>query len=307
MFDAFEGRILALSKAHSLLGREHWSAVGLRDVLDQILRPFGLNDPGVARFSIVGADVCLQPKAALTLAMVFHELATNATKYGALSNGDAGHVDLGWRIETAQPDDRMYLQWRESGGPPVAAPTRRGFGSRLIADGLAQDVDGEVQFDLDPAGLVCSIVMPLPQGLGPMSLDTVFARRRVLVVEDEVLVAWVLSDMLAGLGCTVIGPAGRVQQALEIIAGQPIDAAVLDVNLNGDFSYPIADALVARGVPFVFSTGYDRGRLREGYRGFPHLQKPFLESDLAGAVAAMLTPTPTAGAPPQPLGHEHRL
>jgi PAS domain S-box-containing protein len=166
VYDAFEGRILALSKAHTLLGREHWNAVNLRDVLDQILEPFGLNDARVARFSVAGDEVRLQPKAALTLAMVFHELATNAAKYGALSNGDAGHVELGWQVETAQPDDRMHLQWRERGGPPVTAPTRRGFGSRLIAEGLAQDLDGDVQLQHDPAGLVCSIDMPLPQGLG---------------------------------------------------------------------------------------------------------------------------------------------
>jgi CheY-like chemotaxis protein len=140
-----------------------------------------------------------------------------------------------------------------------------------------------------------------------MNPDTAFSRRRVLVVEDEVLVAWVLSDMLAGFGCTVIGPAGRVQQALEIIASEPIDAAVLDVNLNGEFSYPIADALIACNVPFVFSTGYDRDRLRDGYRGYPHLQKPFLQSDLTRAVAALLTPALAAGASPQPASHEQRL
>lgn len=140
-----------------------------------------------------------------------------------------------------------------------------------------------------------------------MSPDAVLLGRRVLVVEDEVLVAWVLSDMITGFGCTVIGPAGRVRQALDIIASEPIDAAVLDVNLNGEFSYPIADALIACGVPFVFSTGYERDRLREGYRGFPHLQKPFLELDLARTVASMLTPSPAAVTLRSPSSHELRL
>ena len=164
--DAFEGRILALSKAHGLLGRETWNAVGLRDVLDRILLPFGLEDRQHARFSVEGPDVRLQSKAALTLAMVFHELATNAAKYGALSNTANGKVDISWKVESGAPDDRLRLQWRESGGPPVTRPSRKGFGSRLIEGGLAQELDGEVRLDYAPAGLVCQIVMPVPRGGG---------------------------------------------------------------------------------------------------------------------------------------------
>jgi PAS domain S-box-containing protein len=157
---AFEGRILALSKAHGLLGGKHWEAVSLRDVIDRILQPFGLNDRRVTRFSIEGDDVRLQPKAALTLAMVFHELATNAAKHGALSNGDAGKIAIAWQIDpTAR--GRMRLRWQESGGPPVTAPGRRGFGSRVIEGGLARELDGEVRLDYEPAGVVCQITMPV--------------------------------------------------------------------------------------------------------------------------------------------------
>jgi PAS domain S-box-containing protein len=160
--DAFEGRILALSKAHSLLGRKHWEAVSLRDVIEQILPPFGLNDRQVARFCVDGDNVRLQPKAALSLAMLFHELATNAAKHGALSNGATGKIDIAWQVEpTAQGDDRMQLRWQESGGPPVTPPGRKGFGSRLIERGLAQDLDGEVHLDYEAAGVVCQIIMPV--------------------------------------------------------------------------------------------------------------------------------------------------
>ena len=158
--DAFEGRILALSKAHSLLGRKHWETVSLRDVIDQILPPFGLNDRRVARFSVEGDDVRLQPKAALSLAMLFHELATNAAKHGALSNGAAGKIDVAWQAEPTPQGDRMRLRWQESGGPPVTLG-RKGFGSRLIEGGLAQDLDGEVRLDYEPAGVVCQIIMPV--------------------------------------------------------------------------------------------------------------------------------------------------
>ena len=122
--DAFEGRILALSRAHTLLGRENWDGVGLRDVIEQILEPFGLQDRRVARFAVEGDDVRLPPKAALTFAMVFHELATNAAKHGALSNDAAGQIDIAWQIEPTPQGDRMRLRWQESGGPPVTPPGR---------------------------------------------------------------------------------------------------------------------------------------------------------------------------------------
>jgi len=158
--DAFEGRILALSKAHSLLGRKHWETVSLRDVIDQILQPFGLKDRRVARFSVEGHDVRLQPKAALSLAMLFHELATNAAKHGALSNGAGGKIEVAWQAEPTPQGDRMRLRWQESGGPPVTLG-RKGFGSRLIERGLAQDLDGEVRLDYAPGGVVCQVVMPV--------------------------------------------------------------------------------------------------------------------------------------------------
>ena len=164
--DAFEGRILALSKAHSLLGRNHWETVSLRDVIDQILQPFGLSDRRVARFSVEGDEVRLQPKAALTLAMLFHELATNAAKHGALLNGAAGKIDIAWQAEPTPRSDRMRLRWQESGGPVVTPPGRKGFGSRLIEGGLARDLCGEVRLDYEPLGVVCQIIMPLRREAG---------------------------------------------------------------------------------------------------------------------------------------------
>jgi PAS domain S-box-containing protein len=162
--NAFEGRILALSKAQSLLGRTNWEDVSLHDVLDQILGPFGLNARRASRFSVAGDDVRLRPKTALTLAMVFHELATNALKHGALSTDAAGQIEISWRLEPAPQGQRMRLRWQESGGPLATPPTRKGFGARLIERGLAQELDGEVRLDYDPTGVVCQIVMPLPGG-----------------------------------------------------------------------------------------------------------------------------------------------
>jgi CheY-like chemotaxis protein len=121
-------------------------------------------------------------------------------------------------------------------------------------------------------------------------MKSLFSGRRILLVEDEMLVVWLVEDMLADLGCTVVGPASSVSQALAMIDAEAIDAVVLDVNLNGRMSYPIADALAARGVPFVFSTGYDKETLRDGYRTVPVLQKPFHRAELSHTLAELLTP-----------------
>ena len=127
--------------------------------------------------------------------------------------------------------------------------------------------------------------------------DSPLSGRRVLVVEDEMIVAWLLEDMLADLGCAVVGPAARVNQALAMIDAEAIDAAVLDVNLNGQKSYPVADALAARGVPFVFSTGYDKESLPNGYQSLPVLQKPFNRSELGDTLAKLLTPEEPSAEP----------
>ena len=107
---------------------------------------------------------------------------------------------------------------------------------------------------------------------------------RVLVVEDEALVALQLEDMLADLGCAVIRPASRVGRALDLLARQEVDAAVLDLNVAGELVYPVADALQSRGLPYIFATGYGAAGLTMPYRRRPVLQKPFLQSDLRKAM-----------------------
>lgn len=113
---------------------------------------------------------------------------------------------------------------------------------------------------------------------------------RVLVVEDEPLVAMLIEDLLTDLGCTVIGPANRLEDALQLVDQSVIDVAVLDVNLNGVESYPIANELIRRGVPFLFSSGNGSHGLRKEYNHYPSLPKPFEEKDLAGALALALMP-----------------
>ena len=157
-----EKRVLALSKANSLLGAENWDRVGIRDVLDRILAPFGLKNGHDSRFALRGDNIRLRPKAALTFAMVFHELATNAMQHGALSGPEPGLVEIDWSVSTAR-EGEFSLCWRETGGPSVALSQHKGFGSRLIERGLAQELNGSVKLTFDPSGLVCEIKMPAPQ------------------------------------------------------------------------------------------------------------------------------------------------
>jgi CheY-like chemotaxis protein len=121
-------------------------------------------------------------------------------------------------------------------------------------------------------------------------MDDLLSGRHILVVEDEMLVLLNLEDLLADLGCKAVSAAATVDQALALIDAQAFDAAMVDVNLDGRKSYSVADALAARGVPFVFSTGYSGQSLKEGYRERPVLGKPYRLAELAGMLARLLRP-----------------
>jgi CheY-like chemotaxis protein len=122
-------------------------------------------------------------------------------------------------------------------------------------------------------------------------MDKLLSGRHILVVEDEMLVLLGIEDVLAELGCGSVRAAANVDQALSLIDSQVFDAAMVDVNLDGRKSYPVADALAARGVPFVFSTGYSQESLDEGYRDRPVLGKPYHQAQLVEVLTGLLSPT----------------
>jgi two-component sensor histidine kinase len=158
--DAFEARLMALSRAHDVLTRENWEGAGLDEIVAEAVAPYrNLRED---RVHLAGANVRLPPRMALALAMALQELATNAVKYGALSN-DTGVIRIAWTVDKTEVPPRLNLHWQETGGPPVAPPTRRGFGSRLIERSLAQDLDGTVAIAFDPAGVSCTVDAPIPQ------------------------------------------------------------------------------------------------------------------------------------------------
>ena len=157
--ERFEGRLIALSKAHDQLTVHHWESADLRDLLSGSLAPYaGAGERIVLR----GEDVELRPRAVLTLAMAFHELTTNAAKYGALSAA-GGRVEIRWQPVDGERGGRRQLKidWIEEGGPPVVEPERRGFGSRLIEGSIAAELGGQARLDYEPDGLRCEIVIPL--------------------------------------------------------------------------------------------------------------------------------------------------
>lgn len=160
---SIESRLSALSRSHDLLTRENWESAGLLDIAHDALEPFGVSGGRADRIVITGENVRFPPKSALALGIVFNELATNSVKYGALSNA-VGSIQISWTAETTPAGKRLLLTWSERGGPPVAPPAHKGFGSRVLERGLAHELEGQVQLDYQPNGLICTMDIPLPGG-----------------------------------------------------------------------------------------------------------------------------------------------
>jgi two-component sensor histidine kinase len=158
--EKFEGRLGALAEAHNLLSTEKWQGSGLRDVIGRVLQPYLLNNPERLRMS--GPSVPLSPRLAVVLSMILHEIATNAAKYGALSN-DTGTIALDWEVTPEHAVPKLRLIWTEAGGPRVSAPIQRGFGSRLIERSARDQLGGEATVDFLPRGVVYTVSCALEQ------------------------------------------------------------------------------------------------------------------------------------------------
>jgi len=156
----FEGRLGALAEAHNLLSQEKWAGSELKDVIARAVQPFLPNAP--ERIRMNGPAVPLSPRLAVVLSMIVHEIATNAAKYGALSN-ETGRVTLEWEVIADTPKPRLRLIWSEIGGPPVTEPVRRGFGSRLIERSARDQLGGEATVDFLPRGVVCTVTCTLDE------------------------------------------------------------------------------------------------------------------------------------------------
>ena len=290
---ALSGRIGSLARSHSLLSSNRWSGARLDVLLQQELEPYGAEND--SRLTIEGPAVLIQAEAAQSLGLVIHELATNAGKYGALSTS-SGALAVGWRWE---PERRLVLTWRETGGPPTLPPQRQGFGATLIAN-AGRQVGATIQQNWPPEGLVCQIKLergatpyfgtPPKAAIGEVaSGDAVhgLVDQRVLVVEDEALVAMELARILTEAGAHVIGPAGDIDDALVLVEAGGIDRALLDINLGGRLITPVAAALTRKSIPFVYLTGYQEPNVEGG----TVLRKPTSPAVLVAALANQVAAT----------------
>jgi two-component sensor histidine kinase len=274
---AVEGRIRSLSIAHTLLSESRWEGADLRKLVGQVLAPYR---PGAT--STEGPDILLEPRTAQTIGLTLHELATNAAKYGALT-ASSGTVVLRWNLEKGA----LNMTWEEAGGPSIRKPITSGYGMRVIG-GSAEQLGGEASFEWQPSGLRCSVVIPLGANTkslyrsfhaerideGTRSTSLSIVGNRILVVEDEPLVAMNLSKSLVELGFQVVGPYSTLAKAATAAVEMEVDAALLDVNLSGKAVYPVADILASKNVPFAFITGYSTEALPGKYAHAPVLQKP---------------------------------
>ena len=169
------------------------------------MEPFGVANGRAERFLITGENIRFPPKAALALGIAFHELATNAVKYGAFSN-EAGSILIAWTIEPRPEGNRLILRWQEKDGPPVTPPSRKGFGSRVIERGLATSwkarcisTTGQTAWSAQSTFLRREVLV----------MDKLLSGRRILVVEDEMMVLMMIEDMLGDLGCESVTAAAH--------------------------------------------------------------------------------------------------
>jgi PAS domain S-box-containing protein len=300
---SFSGRVQALAKAHTLLTQRDMQGADVMELVrEQVV--LGVSDDD--RISCSGPMLMLEPQAALHLALVLHELATNARKHGALSVPN-GRLAVSWTMRT-NGQQNLLLSWKESNGPKVRVPNARGFGSTLIEQTLrAHGGQTSVHYGMD--GLTCEIKLPLPKAGRPsiggfpaqprvMAAASVLPPqeeqpgkldgKRILVIEDEPLVAMDLESSLTSAGCEVVGPAGTIEQAKSLVAHERYDAALLDVNLAGHPVDEIVAALTQKNCPFAFVTGYGREALPRGFRDAVVLGKPFGQEQLLAAIEVML-------------------
>jgi len=294
-----EGRIAALAKAHTLLSRQRWAGADLRALLSEELAAFG-GDERAGRVKLDGPSVFLSPWTVQPLTMALHELATNAAKYGAL-DAPQGRLEVQWEVQ--RDDGALLIRWTETGGavqPPSA--TRKSFGTRVIDGAINDQLGGKIERRWDPDGLACRITLPperiagevgprpaIPRLVPPTIPSGAWSGRRVLVVEDDAVIAHSLVEALIELGIEPVGPASTLEQALALAAtANSLDAAVLDINLGGRLAVPVADVLAGRGVPMVFASGYGslpRDSLPDRHQSTPLLMKPVA----AEAIVAALT------------------
>ena len=288
--EAVDGRVRALAQAHELLAQSRWQGADIVKLVGEELAPYAI---GSTRVTASGPSIVLPPDRAQTIALILHELATNAAKYGGLS-ASSGGVEVNWRFENSE----LVLDWIERGGPPVSRPSRQGVGTRIIRASAASIKGMRTEFDWRPEGLTIALRIPCENGESVRQATSVShenivklqtaAGRRVLLVEDEALTGMYMHDLLESLGYQVVGPVGRLDDALLVAGSETICAALLDINLGGAPVDPVADVLIKRSIPFALVTGYSSEHIEQRFSQFMILRKPIAPEALKSTLANLI-------------------
>jgi two-component sensor histidine kinase/ActR/RegA family two-component response regulator len=279
-----EGRIHAMSRAHGLLRQSGWGGTDLRSLVTESLAPF--SPFGESNVTIEGETVLIRPELTQSLTLILHELATNAVKHGALSVSN-GRISVSWSKPGPRPGNHR-LVWRESGGPRVRRPEANGFGLSVLQT-AAREVGAIPDVQFFEEGFAYSLEGPfeaVPATSGDLAQaaaaksttesDSGNPVSRVLVVEDEGLVALQLQLDLESWGYCVVGPGRNLDEGAALARTEEIDAALVDVRLGNQTSAAIADILLERRIPFVFATGYaDSAILPQHLRNVTKVSKPY--------------------------------
>ena len=241
-----------------------------------------------ARVVVAGPNILVQPSAFTTLALVFHELVTNAAKYGALSGN--GSVLIEWAV---QDGGSLSIDWLETGGPEVVAPARRGFGSTIIERSVPYDLGGSAVVEYLPTGLHARFEIPAqhlagvaitkavkPRVISALGEHQLLAGLNVLLVEDSMIIALDCAETLRSMGAGKVTTAASSAEALAAINAQEFHFALLDFNLGEDTSSDIADVLAARGIRFAFATGYGGTVRTHSHTKAPIVSKPYGKAQL---------------------------
>lgn len=289
-----EGRISALAMAHNQIARDK-SPGTIRQLMEAELAPY--SDPGNPSVFLNGPSIGLEGRALVSLALVVHEMATNAAKYGALSVA-SGEVHVHWMVND---NDDCRICWEEQGGPAVEDPEHRGFGSTLIERSIPHDLQGTAVVDFRPSGLRVELTIPArylteaSPANGNKRTDRDHKDRsditglRVLIVEDELVIAMDVEDMLKAAGATTVQTCATVEEALSVLETSPPDIAVLDVNLGATTSMEVAESLVSQDIPFIFATGYgDSLMIPSAFKKNPVVRKPYTTQALESAMQISL-------------------
>jgi len=289
---SLQGRIHALSHAHDQIIRGDGGGA-LRDLVEAELSPYVQHGTNI---TVEGPPVGLDSRAFSVMALVLHELATNAAKYGSLSR-TSGKLHVSWqRID----NEGCEIMWTESGGPPVRPPRSQGFGSVLINRSIPYDLGGESDISFDTGGVRARFFIPdkyithalksekSSAAVEPRDTEARLDGLKILLVEDQLVIAMDAEMMLAGKGASTIETAASSGEALRKLAHFTPDAAVLDVNLGTETSLPVAEELARRSIPFVFATGYGDNIMVPQSFAAPTIRKPYDEFTLARALNTAL-------------------